>query len=135
MLNQSTYLQLDLTTGEPVSLTGTVGCEVRCMDGEIWITEENGGEDISLKPGDSFRLTHPGKTIIESVGGVGAAHCRLYPAELSHSLLARTAQKIRHWLFGRMGGGLAWMGVWSGVSKTGCRSSIRCIGCSGSGCV
>ena len=26
--------------------------------------------------------------------------------ELSHSLLARTAQKIRHWLFGRMGGGL-----------------------------
>ena len=106
MLNQSTYLQLDLTTGEPVSLTGTVGCEVRCMDGEIWITEENGGEDISLKPGDSFRLTHPGKTIIESVGGVGAARCRLYPAELSHSLLARTMQKIRHSLFGRMNGGL-----------------------------
>ena len=100
MLNQSTYLQLDLTTGEPVSLTGTVGCEVRCMDGEIWITEENGGEDISLKPGESFRL------IIESVGGVGAAHCRLYPAELSHSLLARTMQKIRHSLFGRMNGGL-----------------------------
>lgn len=92
MLNQSTYLQLDLTTGEPVSLTGTVGCEVRCMDGEIWITEENGGEDISLKPGESFRLTHPGKTIIESVGGVGAAHCRLYPAELSHSLLASVSQ-------------------------------------------
>lgn len=106
MLNQSTYLQLDLTTGEPVSLTGTVGCEVRCIDGEIWITEENGGEDISLKPGDSFRLTHPGKTIIESVGGTGAAHCRLYPAEQSHSLLARAAQKIRAWLSGRMNSGL-----------------------------
>ena len=49
MLNQSTYLQLDLTTGEPVSLTGTVGCEVRCMDGEIWITEENGGYVLKFK--------------------------------------------------------------------------------------
>ena len=106
MLNQSTYLQLDLITGEPVSLRGTVGCEVRCIDGEIWITEENGGEDISLKPGQSFHLSHPGKTIIESVGGTGEAHCRLYPSELRHSLLARIGQKIRIWLFGRMNGGL-----------------------------
>lgn len=78
MLNESTYLQFDLDAGTPVSLWTTEECEVHCVHGRVWITEENGGEDICLEAGQRARLTHPGQTVVQASSGVEAAQCRLY---------------------------------------------------------
>lgn len=95
MLNESTYLQFDLEAGTPVSLWKAEDCEVHCIQGRVWITEEDGGGDIILESGERFRLTRPGQTIVEA-SDEAAAQCRLY----------RT-QKASH--AGRLG---SWLHAW-----------------------
>ncbi|MFT3962087.1 DUF2917 domain-containing protein [Propionivibrio sp.] len=92
MLAQSTYLQIDLGVNEAASLRCAKHCELRCLSGKIWITEENSGRDIVLGAGESRRLTRPGQTIVQSLGE--GAQCRLVLARSPYGLLAL----LRHWL-------------------------------------
>ena len=94
MLHQSTYLQIDLGVNEAVSLRRTKDCELRCVRGQIWITEENGNEDIVLNAGESHRLTRPGRTVVQSLGQCEGAQCRLVLARAPRGLLTL----LRHWL-------------------------------------
>lgn len=77
MLNESTYLQLDLKAGEAISLTGTRGSELLCVRGQIWLTEENSSRDVTLRAGQRFHLGGPGRTAIQAIGAAGDASCRL----------------------------------------------------------
>ena len=107
MLNTAhnpTYLQFDLQPGMPVSLWGTEGCDVQCLHGRVWITEENGGEDICLQAGQRFHLTHPGQTVVAANDAAGEAQCRLYQDhELGHS--GRLGRWAHAWLTGLTVGG------------------------------
>ena len=88
MLAQSTYLQIDLGVNEAASLRCAKHCELRCLSGKIWITEENSGRDIVLGAGESRRLTRPGCAVVQSLGQSEGARCRLVPAYPPHGLLS-----------------------------------------------
>lgn len=77
MLHESTSLQLCLETGEAVSLVHAKDCDLQCVDGMIWVTEEKGGEDIVLKPGDRHHVASEGRVVVQSLAPEGGAHCRL----------------------------------------------------------
>lgn len=96
MLHQSTYLQIDLGVNEAVSLRRTKGCELSCVRGRIWITEENGNEDIVLKAGESHCLTRPGRTVVQSLGQSEGAQWRLLLARPPRGAL----NLLWHWLPG-----------------------------------
>ena len=61
-------LNIRLARGEAVPLRDGAGRTVHAHAGRVWITEENGGRDVVLQAGESFRLAHPGLAIIEAFG-------------------------------------------------------------------
>lgn len=77
MLHQSTFIEIELEAGEALSLLRAEACELHCLSGTLWLTEENGDGDIVLKRGDRYRLTRRGRTVIEAVGRQQGACCRL----------------------------------------------------------
>ncbi len=92
MLHESTSLQLSLESGEAVSLVRAENCDLQCLDGTIWITEENGGQDVVLEAGQHYRLAHQGRTVVQSLAPNGAAHCRLELATHRNALMALIAR-------------------------------------------
>lgn len=94
MLHQSTYLQIELDANEAVSLRRTENCELRCVSGQVWITEENGHQDVVLQAGESHRLTRPGRTVVQSLGQCEGAQCQLVLARSPRRLLTL----LRRWL-------------------------------------
>ncbi len=100
MLHRSTYLQIDLGVNEAVSLRRVKNSELRCESGRVWITEENGDEDIVLSAGQSCRLTRSGRTVVQSLGLSEGAQCRV--------ILPRSPQwlmtLLRRWLPGASAG-------------------------------
>lgn len=93
MLHQSTCIEIELAVGEAVSLFGTEGRLLRCERGTVWLTEENGGTDVILRPGECFLLKRSGRAVVESVDKQQAARCQLVPAQ-SH----RFSAALRGWI-------------------------------------
>ncbi len=76
------HVEFELSTGAAVSLDGLAGWTVIALGGRIWLTEEMGGRDIWLLPGQRHRLVQPGTTVIETWPLPGAelpARIRLAP--------------------------------------------------------
>ena len=121
MLNNgqsSSYLQFDLQPGTPVSLWGTEGCDVQCLHGRVWITEENGGEDICLEAGQKVHLTHPGQTVVAANDRSGEAQCRLYQIGMPEHM-GRLGRWIHAWVTGlTVGGAMARRTQGHGVGMT-----------------
>lgn len=40
------------------------GSRIRCLSGSLWVTEEQGGDDVVLEPGEGFTIRRPGLTLI-----------------------------------------------------------------------
>ncbi|WP_319242402.1 DUF2917 domain-containing protein [uncultured Propionivibrio sp.] len=93
MLHQSTCIEIELAVGEALSLFRTEGCLLRCERGTVWLTEENGGQDVILRPGECFLLTCGGRAVVESVDKRQAARCRLVPAQSR-----RLSSALRRWV-------------------------------------
>ena len=93
MLHRSTYLQIDLGVNEAVSLRREKNGELRCQSGSVWITEENGGKDIVLSAGQSYRLTGQGRTVVQSLGLSDGAQCRVVLPRSPHGLM----MMLRRW--------------------------------------
>jgi hypothetical protein len=55
-----------LSRGETVPVRDGLGRTVRAHSGRVWITEENGGRDVVLAPGESFQLAHSGLAVVEA---------------------------------------------------------------------
>ena len=94
MLPQSTYIQIEFAMGEAVSVLEAEGCLLRCERGTVWLTEENGGQDVILRAGEQFILTRSGRAVIESVDKRQAACCQLVPAR-SRRLFAALQRWVR----------------------------------------
>ena len=65
-------LQLDhpnlaLEAGEIVALVDAEGTCILPRFGPLWITEENVAEDFVVGPGETFRVTHPGRTLLQAM--------------------------------------------------------------------
>jgi hypothetical protein len=43
------------------------GRSIQVREGVIWLTQERDARDIFLFPGDSFRLDHPGRAIVQAI--------------------------------------------------------------------
>ena len=80
MVQQSTYIQLDLDVGEAVSLFHMKGRSLRCLSGTLWVTEIGERKDLALAAGEVYRLTRRGRVVIQAVGSQQGATFVLTPA-------------------------------------------------------
>ena len=85
MVQQSTYVQIDLDVGEAVSLFHAKGRSLRCLSGTLWVTEVGERKDLALAAGEVYHLTRRGRTVIQAVGSQQGATCLLAQATLQKS--------------------------------------------------
>ena len=59
--------------GQPIAdgtllvLENPAGATVECVQGWIWVTQENDARDIVLGPGQTFRFDRAGKAIVQGL--------------------------------------------------------------------
>ena len=53
--------------GEIVSFDDAVGTCIKPRFGQLWITEENVAEDFVVVPGETFVVSHPGRTLVQAI--------------------------------------------------------------------
>ncbi len=76
------YLEFELNADAAVSLDRVAGWTVISLNGRIWLSEEMGGRDIWLLPGQRHRIVRAGRTVVESwpvPGAESPARIRLAP--------------------------------------------------------
>ena len=56
-----------LADGAMLVLENPAGAAVECLQGWIWVTQENDARDIVLGPGQTFRFDRPGKAIVQGL--------------------------------------------------------------------
>ena len=64
---------IHLKERESLRLQDGAGWEVRCLLGNLWITEEGEREDTILGCGQSFVLDRPGLSLVTALGGAALA--------------------------------------------------------------
>jgi len=60
---------LCLKERESLRLPDSAGLEVRCLLGNLWITEEGDGVDWVITDGESFVLDRPGLSLATALNG------------------------------------------------------------------
>lgn len=72
-------MQIELDSGavrllpnQTLKVVDGVGATVCALEGSVWITEENQGNDIVLEPGHCYRLKHEGTALVNSLSGEAA---------------------------------------------------------------
>jgi hypothetical protein len=60
---------IHLKERESLRLQDGAGLEVRCLLGNLWITEEAEREDTIIAYGQSFVLDRPGLSLVTALGG------------------------------------------------------------------
>lgn len=66
-LSSESAHQFRLPRGAQLKLRDAVGATVSALDGFVWITEEDNPRDIVLQPGQSFRLSGKGLSMVEAL--------------------------------------------------------------------
>jgi hypothetical protein len=56
--------KLRLARDQLIAVRDGVGVRVTCLGGALWITEEQGGADVVLNPGESHAVAHRGLTLV-----------------------------------------------------------------------
>lgn len=64
---------IHLKERESLRLQDGAGLEVRCLLGNLWITEEGEREDTIIGYGQSFVLDRPGLSLVTALGGAALA--------------------------------------------------------------
>ncbi len=59
------YIEFEVRAAEAVSLDRIAGWTVISLGTRLWLTEEKGGRDIWLLPGDRHRVAGVGKVVVE----------------------------------------------------------------------
>jgi len=57
---------ISLEDREAISLPGVRGATLRVTQGSLWLTQEDGGRDIVLRPGDNWVVERNGNTVVEA---------------------------------------------------------------------
>jgi len=60
-------MKILLERGEAMPLRNAAGRTVQAHAGRVWITEENGADDVVLEAGGSHRLDRHGLAIVEAL--------------------------------------------------------------------
>jgi len=50
-----------------LSLRDAAGARLRCTRGSLWLTQEGGGQDIVLAPGECFTIERDGLTLVSAL--------------------------------------------------------------------
>jgi hypothetical protein len=56
-----------LAAGEILRIDHGRGRVIQVGEGVIWLTQERDARDVFLVPGDSFRLDHHGRAIVQAI--------------------------------------------------------------------
>lgn len=67
---------LRLTTGELLDIKDGLGLTVACLEGAVWITQQDDPRDIDLTAGQSCVLDRPGLALVCAAGGPSAITVR-----------------------------------------------------------
>jgi hypothetical protein len=59
-------MTIQLTRGKAFPVRDAAGRTVYTHQGRVWITEENGSQDVVLEAGQYFRLARRGLAIVEA---------------------------------------------------------------------
>jgi hypothetical protein len=66
--NLSTTPTRELRRGETVSVDGDRrGARLRCLDGQLWITQAGDQRDHLIAVGREFMITRPGRVVIQAL--------------------------------------------------------------------
>jgi hypothetical protein len=57
---------LRLARGQTLKVRDGAGSTVCAREGTVWITEENGGDDVVLAPGQCFKLQKRGVAVLQA---------------------------------------------------------------------
>jgi hypothetical protein len=63
----SRRIVVELDSGALLPLHDSAGASVACLDGALWITQENEGSDIVLRRGESLRVCRDGRTLVQAL--------------------------------------------------------------------
>jgi hypothetical protein len=55
---------LELRREQVISLRDAAGARLRCTRGSLWLTQDGGGRDIVLTPGECFTIERDGMTLV-----------------------------------------------------------------------
>jgi len=58
---------LEVRREQVLSLRGAAGVRLRCTRGSLWLTQEGGGQDIVLAPGECFTIERDGLTLVSAL--------------------------------------------------------------------
>lgn len=65
---QGSTTEITLRKGQLHTWNGNhIGHVIEAREGTLWLTQDGDSRDIILRPGQSFRLTRPGRTIAQSL--------------------------------------------------------------------
>lgn len=59
------YLEFEINPVEAVSLPRLPGWTLTAVNSRIWLTEESGGRDVWLQPGDRYLVKGRGRVVVE----------------------------------------------------------------------
>jgi Protein of unknown function (DUF2917) len=62
-------MPLHLASREIINIHDGAGLEVRCLEGVLWITQEDDSDDIVIEDGQSFILDRPGLALVSAPVG------------------------------------------------------------------
>jgi hypothetical protein len=63
----SKKIVVELERGGLLPVHDGAGATVACLQGDLWITQEHDGNDVLLRSGESLRLFHNGRTIVQAL--------------------------------------------------------------------
>ena len=58
---------IELRHGSVLPLRDSRGARVVCLEGALWITEEDARADVILRPGEAHAIEHDGSTLVQAV--------------------------------------------------------------------
>ncbi len=58
---------LEVRREQVLSLRDAAGIRLRCARGSLWLTQEGGGQDIVLAPGECFTVERNGLTLVNAL--------------------------------------------------------------------
>jgi len=66
-VEKNTTVVIELDSGRLLPLRDSRGVRVQCLEGALWLTQEDDGNDIVLLPGDSYDVERNGATLVQAV--------------------------------------------------------------------
>ncbi len=63
--------RLQLQPYQPLSLRQAQGWQVHCLQGKLWLTQQDHSQDVILRAGERYRIANDKQVLIEALDGGG----------------------------------------------------------------